>query len=74
METNPFFIRTTLWHDDGGNLRQVSVAVLDALWEPQAEITRNVGPFDDVDQVVKESTSRARAAAWWTCGQGRLAL
>lgn len=72
MATDPFLVRTTLWHDDQGNLRQISACVLDADWDPQAEITAGVGPFDDPIEVVRSTTGRALAAAWWITGQQRL--
>lgn len=50
--------RTTLWSDDHENVIQVSVcALLD--WEPRAEATETVGPFETVG----EATMRARLAA-----------
>lgn len=74
MLTDDFIIRTTRWVDNHGDVRQISVCVLDADWEPQAHDTRSVGPFDDPQVVEQECSAAACAAAWWTTGQGRLAI
>lgn len=69
----PIYIRrTTLWETERGELVQVSVSILDELWEPQSEITTAVGPFDDAAQVLAHTTDAAEQAAWWQTRQQRL--
>lgn len=46
-----------MWEDDRGNLVQVSVALLDYLWEARVEITNRVGPFDDGARVLERTTN-----------------
>lgn len=58
----PYLVRTTLWHDSEGDLRQASVAVLDSAWEPLVERTVDVGPFDD--QAAAIDRCRADALSW----------
>jgi len=52
--------RSTIWYDDALGVLQVSVALLNDDWEPQAEATRQVGPFDHVDEELNIAELRAR--------------
>jgi hypothetical protein len=64
--------RTTLWETDRGELVQVAVAVLDEQWDPQAEVTTPLGPFDSPTDAVVETTEQAELAAWWQTRQQTL--
>lgn len=41
--------RVTIWTQDSVDVLQVAVAYLDDSWEPLAEVTKPVGPFDFLD-------------------------
>lgn len=41
--------RWTLWESDRGEAVQLSLCVLDNSWEPQAEWTKQLGPFHDAE-------------------------
>lgn len=69
-----YTLRTTLWESAQGELLQVSVAVLDDLWEPQAEVTTPVGPFDDKSEALAETLRQVLVAAWWCTDQQRLPI
>lgn len=57
-------LRQTRWADDAGHLVQVAVAVLDDdTWELRAEVTEQVGPFDDPWHLISECARRALALA-----------
>lgn len=44
--------RWTAWRDERFGVVQVSLAILDDHWEPLAEWTEELGPFDDAADVV----------------------
>ena len=57
-------LRVTWWHtESSGDTVQVSVAILDSDWEPLAEATQLIGPFDDPMDALRESITQARALA-----------
>ena len=61
--------RVTLWQDDAGNTFQVAVACLDKDWELHAEVTEQVGPFEELDQVISVARARAEAIGGWHAHQ-----
>lgn len=54
-------LRETTWTTEHGTL-QYSVCLLDRCWEPLREITRAVGPFEDVASV--RSATLAELDLW----------
>lgn len=67
-----YTVRTTLWESAQGELLQVSVTILDDVWEPQATVTTPLGPFDDKSEALAETLHQAKTAAWWCTAQQRL--
>lgn len=66
--------RTTIWTDDAGNTVRVAVACLDSAWEPHAEVTLEVGPFDTVEEVAGRAQASAHDLGGWRAHQGELTL
>jgi len=42
--------RWTVWEDSDAGALQLSLAILDANWEPLYEVTKPCGPFHDVEE------------------------
>lgn len=66
--------RITRWTDDRGDTLQIAVCCLDAAWEPHAEVTSAVGPFDDPEAVLAAAVESAHALGGWRAHQLELDL
>lgn len=52
--------RITLWQDQDAGALQLSLAILDAQWEPQWERTVPCGPFHEAEERLPELLDDAR--------------
>lgn len=69
MPQPAYFVRCTRWRDDDDHFVQVAVCILDRDWEPVAEVTLAIGPFDDPDEIEARAELKARGDAWRTTSQ-----